>query len=44
MHLLIKRVVDLTASLVLLGLLVAPILIIFFDAKNLIKRLGYLLF
>jgi len=34
MHLLIKRVVDLTASLVLLGLLVTPILIIFLMLKT----------
>ena len=33
MYLLIKRIVDLTASLVLLGLLVAPILIVFLMLK-----------
>lgn len=34
MYLLIKIIVDITASLVLLGLLVAPILIIFLTLKN----------
>jgi len=33
MYLLMKRIVDLTASMVLLGLLVAPILIVFLMLK-----------